>query len=581
MLTQERLDKFPAASPGRTSRILWAVALLATLTGLGGFASQTLSGGVLALWAFCVAAATLALVLPLPYALASPLYMGVLGWLVDMLPLVILIGWGTAMLRWGFDLLRERRLPRGGRWIWLPVALVVWTGFGIFVITSLDFKHFLLLLGIQVLASGAVLAVVDRLAALEDRTMLISALGAFIVLLSVAVLLQWIGVDIQSLQNQEVRRRVETAYGVDAFPNNIGMIKYARSVNAGAGELRDEVQALAESDPGLPPFSVFRPKFQAYENSLVVRFEGSARGFEEELAESNVRLLYDNVGLAPANTVPRLRSFPRNALTYAGICAALFPLAFFLIWTGRRRFGWAVAVAGLFGAAFSLARGAWVAIAIGIIYLFVDGVVSKKQRRAILVAFIGAALVLTGVFLVKYRVDPVTGRAGGGASVSTRDDLYRDTFAIVRRNPIYALLGYGTEKPRTESGTVKEGTRYVPRAGTHSTYLNYLFRLGIPGALMILALYLSVWLHARAAAWLRTADEALFATLAAMSLVIAGSHAAILSLYVEPIYTLTISLLLGAAMAGSWDLPRSIWFRRPERSSRKEARKPGLDAERA
>ncbi|MFP5351510.1 MAG: O-antigen ligase family protein [Actinomycetota bacterium] len=558
-----------------TSRILWAVAILAVLTGLGGFASQTLVGGVLALWAFCLAAATLALVLPLPMALVSPLFMGVLGWLVDMLPLVILIGWASVILRWGAGLLGERRLPRGGRWVWLPVALVVWTALGILVITSLDFKHFLLLLGIQVLASGALLAVVDQLGALEDRTRLVSGLGAFIVLLSVAVFLQWIGVDIQSLQNQDVRRRVEAAYGVDAFPNNIGMIKYARSIEAGAQELRAELRRFAEKEEDLPPFNVFRPEFQAYENSLVVRFDGSARAFEDKLAAHDVELLYDNVGLAPANTVPRMRSFPRNALTYAGICAALLPLAFFLLWSGRRRLGWAVIVACLFGAGFSLARGAWVAIALGIVYLFVDGVASRQQKRTVLVAFVAAALVLTGVFLVKYGVDPVTGRAGGGASINTRDDLYRDTFAIVKDNPIYALLGYGTEKPRTESGTVKEGTRYVPRAGTHSTYLNYLFRLGIPGALMIMALYLSVWLHARAAAWLRDKQEALFATLAAMSIVIAGSHAAILSLYVEPIYTLTISLLLGVAMAGSWQLPRSVWFRRPGDSARNSARKAG------
>lgn len=556
---RERLDRLPAAAPGRTSRALWAVALAASLVGIGGFASQSLVGGVLALWAFCVAAAALALVLPLPWALTSPLYLGVLGWLVDMLPLVILIGWATVILRWGFDLLRARRLPRGGRWIWLPVALVVWTGLGIFVITSLDFKHFLLLLGIQVLASGAVLLVVDRLGALEDRGRLVSALGAYIVLLSIAVFLQWIGVDIQSLQNQEVRRRVEAAYGVDAFPNNIGMIKYARSVNAGAKELREELRDLASREEELPPFSVFRPKFQAFENSLVVRFEGSARAFEDSLARYDVRLLYDNVGLAPANTVPRMRSFPRNALTYAGICAALFPLAFFLIWTGRRRLGWTTVVACLFGAGFSLARGAWVAIAIGIVYLFVDGVLSRRRKLTILVAFIAAATVLTGVFLVKYRVDPVTGRAGGGASVNTRDDLYRDTFALVKGNPLYAVLGYGTEKPRTESGTTKEGTRYVPPAGTHSTYLNYLFRLGVPGAIMIIALYAIAGLHSRAAARVKEGDEQLFSTLMAAAVAIAGAHAVILSLYVEPIYTLTISLLLGAAMAGSWDLPRSVW----------------------
>ena len=105
--------------------------------------------------ALSIAAAALAYVLPLPYALASPLYMGAFGWLVDMLPLVILLGWAVVVVRWALGVLRERRWPRGGRWTWIPIGLVVWTGLGILVITSLDFKHFLLLLGIQVLASGA------------------------------------------------------------------------------------------------------------------------------------------------------------------------------------------------------------------------------------------------------------------------------------------------------------------------------------------------------------------------------------------------------------------------------------------
>lgn len=559
----ERLDRLPSDHAPRLARALWALALAAIVAGVAGWATQTLVGGVIALWAFCLAAALLGVVMPLPYALVSPLFLGLLGWLVDMLPLVILIGWAAAVVRWALGVLRERRLPRGGRWIWLPVALVVWTGLGILVITSLDFKHFLLLLGIQVLASGAVLAVVDRMRTLEDRTRAVSALGAFVVVLSVAVFLQWIGVDIEALQNSAVRRRVEAAYGVDAFPNNIGMIKYARSINAGAAELRGEVKKIAKDTPDLPPFEVFRPKFQAYENSLVVRFAGSARPFERELSKANITLLFDNVGLAPANTVPRMRSFPRNALTYAGVCAALLPFAFFLIWTGRKRLGWATAAACLFGAGFSLARGAWVAIALGIAYLLVDGVVTRRQKATVVIAYLVGALVLTGVFFAKYQVDPVTGRAGGGASVNTRDDLYRDTFALVKKNPIYAVLGYGTEKPRTESGTTKEGTRYVPPAGTHSTYLNYLFRTGLPGMLMILALYVSVWLHARVAARVREGAEALFATLAAMSIAIAGAHAVILSLYVEPIYTLVISVLLGLAMAGSWELPVSVWARRP------------------
>src|SRR3712207_9326203 len=117
----------------------------------------------------------------MPWALVSPLFMGVAGWLVDMLPFVVLAGWTAVTVRWALTLWRERRLPRGGRWIWLPVFLVVWTGLGVLVITSLDFKHFLLLLGIQVVASAAVLMVVDAFATHEARVELVSGLVAFLV----------------------------------------------------------------------------------------------------------------------------------------------------------------------------------------------------------------------------------------------------------------------------------------------------------------------------------------------------------------------------------------------------------------
>lgn len=550
-------------------RPLYALATVALAVGLVASLIGGVGPGVVGLWSFTVAAVALAFALPLPWALVSPLYMGIAGWLVDMLPFVILAGWTAVTVRWGLTLLRERRLPRGGRWIWLPVFLVVWTALGVLVITSLDFKHFLLLLGIQVVASAAVLTVVDALSSHEGRVELASGLVGFVVVLSVAVFLQWIGVPIESLQDSSARRRVEAAYGVDAFPNNIGMIKYARSVNAGSLEVRRAVTDVAAGNPELPAFEVFRPKFQAYENSLVVSFRGSARAFEDELHAAGVTLLYDNVGLAPANTVPRMRSFPRNALTYAGASAALLPFAFFLAWRDDRRrrlLGRAGVVACLFGAGFSLARGSWGAIAIGALYLVVDGVVGKRKKIQVVAGVVAAALVLTGVFLVKYKVDPLTGRAGGGASVNTRDDLYRETLGSL--NGIYAILGYGTEKPRTESGTVKEGTRYVPRAGTHSTYLNYLFRTGIPGALAILALYGAAGLHARAAARAKEGEEAELSTAAAWAVVIAGAHAVILSLYVEPIYTLIVSLLLGVAMAAGLRLPVSVLpFRRAHRAA--------------
>jgi hypothetical protein len=552
----DRLDRLPAASQGRTARLLWLVALTALAVGLGGWAyaglSDSLQAGIIALWAFTAAAAAFALVLPLPRALVSPLFMGVVGWLVDMLPFVMLVGWGVVALRWGWSLWAERRLPRGGRWTWIPLALIFWTAAGVLVITSADFKHFLLLLGIQVLASAAILAVVDMLTDVEGRIQVVEGMVAFVVVLSVGVFLQWVGVPLDPLQDNNVRRRAEVAYGVDAFPNNIGMIKYARSIKAGVLEAQGRMEELADSEADLPGYKVFRPKFQAYANSLVVRFEGSARPFEEDLEAKGVTLLYDNIGLAEANTVPRLRSFPRNALTYAGVCAALIPLAFFLVWTGARRrrlLGWAGVVACFFGAGFSLARGSWVAIAIGLVYLAVDGVVERRLKLQFLAAYLIAALVLTGVFLVKYGVDPLNGRAGGGASVNTRDDLYKDTLSILKGNPAYIALGYGTEKPRTETGTVKEGTRYVPRAGTHSTYLNYLFRTGVIGALLLMALYVLAALRARAGARLVDGIERVLSSNLATSMVIVMAHGVILSLYVEPIYTLVVSLIVGLASA--------------------------------
>jgi hypothetical protein len=565
---QAVLDRFrlPVGAQSRSARLGWIVAIGAFLTGVASWGSGTLQGGVIALWAFSVSAAALAIVLPMPYALVCPLFMGVAGWLVDMLPFVVLVGWAAVSARWAVGVVRARRWPRGGRWTLIPIGLVIWTALGVLVISSLDFKHFLLLLGIQVIASGVLLACVDCLEPFEERVRAAAGLVAFVVFLSVSVLHQWVGVNLQALQNGEVRKRAEAAYGVDAFPNNVGMIKYARSVKAGALELRRKIDALAREDAGLPSYEVFQPKFQAYENRLVVRFDGSARAYEDRLAAAGIGLEFDNIGLAPANTVPRMRSFPRNALTYAGVCAAVFPLAVFLWWRGegrRRRLGQVGVAACLFGVGFSLARGAWVAVALGLIYLAIDGVLSRREKLTAFGVYVAAALVLTGVFLVKYDVDPLSGRAGGGASVSTRSDLYRGTLDALK-SPKRLLLGFGVERSRTPSGTVKEGSRYVPRAGTHSTYLNYLFRTGVPGALGILALYALAFFNMRGSARRREGAERTFATLTAAAVVIVAAHGVILSLYVEPVYTLVVTLVLGIATAGIANLgtPLLPWRRR-------------------
>jgi hypothetical protein len=559
-----RLDRLPAASPGRTARTLWFVAVATFLAGVGAWATWTLQGGVIALWCFTTSAVALALVLPLPHAVVSPLFMGAAGWLVDMLPLVTLAGWTAVVLRWAWGLWRERRLPRGARWIWLPIGLIVWTALGITQIDiGLDLKHFLLLFGIQVLASGMVLLVVDQFAELDGRSMVAAGLVGFIVLMSAIVFAEWIGAPIQEMQNDEVADRVEETYGVNAFPNNLGLMKYARSSKGGAKEFRAVLDRFAKDHPELPGYEVFLPKFQAFDTTnIVIRFAGSARAFEQELSEVGlgVDLIYDNIGLTPGNSIPRMRSIARNSLTYAGSCVVLFFLSFYLFWTslGRRRWlGLAGIISSLFGAGFSLSRGAWVAIPIGIAYLAVDRLLPGRRKVAVAGTFVVAVVALTAVYLVKYSVDPYNARAGADASTATRTILYQDTLEAV--NGIHFLLGFGTDQPRTSSGVSHVLGRYIPDAGTHSTYLNYLFRTGVPGALAIVALYVLAALHARAAALRSTDKERLLRVLVTAAIIAATAQGIILSLYVEPIYTLTISLLVGLAMAGTTNLGASIW----------------------
>jgi O-antigen ligase len=125
-------------------------------------------------------------------------------------------------------------------------------------------------------------------------------------------------------------------------------------------------------------------------------------------------------------------------------------------------------------------------------------------------------------------------------------------------NGAQLLFGFGTERARTETGETHVSNRYIPKAGTHSTYLNYLFRTGVPGALGILALYVVAALHARATSRVRRGDERLFAALITASIVAAGAHAVILNYFTEPIYTMTVSFVLAVAMAGATGLGTSV-----------------------
>jgi hypothetical protein len=381
----------------------------------------------------------------------------------------------------------------------------------------------------------------------------------YVLLLSAGVLLQWFGVPIQPLQNNEVSRRVEAAYGLDAFANEVGMVKYTLSTNGGAKQFKQRLDALKRSHPDIPSYKVIAPRLHAWNSLIIVRFDGSARPQAAQLASLGVQLAYDNIGLAPSNEVPRMRSFARNPLTYGGACVVILPFAFFFAWTGdgrRRLLGRLAVAACLFGAAFSLSRGAWAAIAVGIIYLLIDGATRWWNKAQVVMAFLGIAVVITAVFVVRYSIDPLHARAGGEGSINTRSSVYKQTAGAL--GGLHFLIGFGTEQPRTASGVSHISGRYIPKAGTHSTYLSYLFRTGVPGMLAVMLLYVVAALHARAASRARPGDERLLGTLTATAVVSFAAQGAILSLFVEPIYTLIVSLVIGLALAWSLDLGTSV-----------------------
>jgi O-antigen ligase len=128
------------------------------------------------------------------------------------------------------------------------------------------------------------------------------------------------------------------------------------------------------------------------------------------------------------------------------------------------------------------------------------------------------------------------------------------------------VTGYGIETARGAGGSSHVLGRYIPSAGTHSTYLNYLYRAGIVGASLLIAIYVLAALHARTAARSAPPPQSLFATTVTAAVVIVAAHGMVLSLYVEPVYTLVVSLVLGLAMAAGVDSGRPLLRRRRARS---------------
>ncbi|CAN5184204.1 hypothetical protein BH20ACT9_BH20ACT9_15970 [soil metagenome] len=175
-----------------------------------------------------------------------------------------------------------------------------------------------------------------------------------------------------------------------------------------------------------------------------------------------------------------------------GSALALATPLFVLAWLrepGRRR----LAGVGLLAVAavpvvYSLNRGLWLSLAIGLLYASVR--LAAARRLGVLVGLACATLVVSLLLALSPLGDVVADRLATPHSNQDRLSLYSETSARVRQAP---LFGYGTpQDSATDTG--------LPSVGTQGQLWMVLFSHGVPGAVLFVGWLLSAWWRTRSVA---------------------------------------------------------------------------------
>jgi len=218
---------------------------------------------------------------------------------------------------------------------------------------------------------------------------------------------------------------------------------------------------------------------------------------------------------------------------FAGYMELLIPIPVALILTRavkaelRVLFGFAAVVMGV-AVALSLSRGGIISIAAAMMFLLFMSVRLPKRRREAskfkippLVSQLAIVLVLIGTVvggLLWIGADPVIKRVTEGqvssegapkeTFFSSRGWVWRDTFTMIRANPIFGV-GLGAYETAFPIYTRSDGSLRVPQA--HNDYLQIVADCGIAGG--IIAIWFIVVLF-RAVIRSSRSDDSLYAGLA-------------------------------------------------------------------
>lgn len=190
----------------------------------------------------------------------------------------------------------------------------------------------------------------------------------------------------------------------------------------------------------------------------------------------------------------RVTSFFLHPTLYAIALLMIVPLAIRAFWSARTLPGRAVWLVTLGVLAvnllFTTGRLAWIGLAVGAVYYVL--LFSPWRTLGRIFAIGGCILAIGVVAAAAWEdggipagiVDPVDDLlfARGGGSVVNRSDVYVQTLTNWTQRP---LLGWGSERDLIT-------LRQYP-AGSHSYYLGVLYRFGIVGAGVFIAMGIAVW----------------------------------------------------------------------------------------
>jgi O-antigen ligase len=248
------------------------------------------------------------------------------------------------------------------------------------------------------------------------------------------------------------------------------------------------------------------------------------------------------VAIAAAAALLRLDE-PSGALGYenaGGLYFVIATIAALTVWGSRPSLViemTALAVAGVFGLATLVSGSA----AAGVLLVFVGGLALAKRldmaRTATLVcgAVFVAALATTTILGLTYSGG--NDNAAGSALSERRLVLWHDALEITSRHP---LTGAGWDRFEELSPTALADN---DAQWAHNEFLQIGAELGVPGLLLIVLLF--VWGFARLTAEVPSTRTAL----AAAALAAVGIHASIDYVLHFIVIPLSVSVLLGAALA--------------------------------